>query len=104
MPTEGNIQQAGEKIVIDWLTQNGYKMNPHSKFSHLGYIEATGKERVLLVLVKSAVHPAKPGSLLDTEVRGVLFHAHNYGYSPYEARVEIDKNLKLIGTIKWRHL
>lgn len=105
MPTEVEIGQAGEHIVVQWLRDRGYSIdNWDTRAPGSTDIEAHHSTAKILVQVKSAVHPNEPSTLSSDEERNIKSRATRIGAIAYEARVQLNSNLQLIGEIKWRKL
>jgi hypothetical protein len=106
--SSSDIARVGEGIALRDLMLKGYtilKWNPPDQLPGSNYIEA--KEAVLrthvLVQVKSAVKPSEPTSLSSEEEEKLKSHAKKVGFQPWEARVQLESDLKE-GTVFWRRL
>ncbi len=104
MATQVEIGQAGERIVAEWLSKKGYHTDIDTRAPGSTDIEARGRTKSLLVQVKAAVQPNKPVSLSSEEERNITSRATRLGYGAYEAEVQIDDKLQLVGEIQWRDL
>ena len=106
MATLFEIGQAGERIVVQWLKEAGYTVKMWDTESPGSTdIEAeSSKGHVLLVQVKSAVHPNEPPSLSRDEERKIESRATRIGAEAWEARVQLNASLEVIGEIHWRKL
>ena len=104
MPTRDEIVDAGERIVAGWLSAKGYSIKAHARISGSTDIEAIGRDRKLLVLVKSSLAPDWPSSLAREEEEDVMLRAARLAYQAWEARVQVDARLDLVGDIQWRRL
>lgn len=106
MATPFEIGQAGERIVVLWLKEAGYTIKRWDTESPGATdIEAeTSEGRVLLVQVKSAVHPNRPPSLSRNEYRRIESRAMRSKADAWEARVQLNASLELMGEIQWRRL
>ena len=104
MTTQVNIGQTGERIVGIYLQQKGYRTNVDTKLPGSTDIEAIGNTTSLLVQVKSAILPNTPVSLSSDEERNIKSRAANLRYEAWEAKVQLDNKLSLVGEIIWRKL
>jgi len=104
MPTQVEIGQKGERIVAAWLKEKGYTTNVDTKAPGSTDIEAKASSGNLLVQVKAAVSPNQPADLSSDEVRNIKSRASNLGWTAWEARVQLDSHLVLLGEIQWRKL
>lgn len=104
MYTTVQIGTAGEHVVNNWLTQNGYKTNLDTKLPGSTDIEATSTQTSLLVQVKSAMNPSAPSSLSSDEMRNIKSRAKRLGYQAWEAKVTLNSHLQTISQIQWRRL
>lgn len=106
MATPFEIGQAGEGIVVQWLKEAGYTMKRWDTASSGSTdIEAENSSgHILLVQVKSAVHPNEPPSLSSDEERKIKSRATKIGAEDWEARGQLSAGLELIGEIRWRKL
>jgi Holliday junction resolvase-like predicted endonuclease len=95
---------AGERAAVSWLEDKGFtilKWDTRSPGST--DIEAeSGKH--LLVQVRTAVQPEDPPSLTSEEEDDIKSRAADKEAEAWEARVQLDSNLHLLGKIKWRKL
>jgi len=106
MATPFEIGQAGERIVVQWVKEAGYTIKRWDTQSPGSTdIEAESSNgHVLLVQVKSAVHPNEPPSLSRDEERKIESRAMRIGTDAWEARVQLNGSLEPIGEIQWRKL
>ena len=105
MSTPFEIGQAGERIVVQWLRSKGYIIDRWDTQSPGSTdIEAHHSQAHILVQVKSAVYPNDPPHLSSDEERNIKSRATRIGAQAYEARVQLDSNLQLLGQIMWRKL
>ena len=105
MPTEVEIGQAGEKIVVEWLKGKSYIIDRwDTQAPGSTDIEAHHTSAHLLVQVKSSVHPNEPASLSTEEERNIKSRATRIGAVAWEARLKLDSSLNLMGNIMWREL
>jgi len=104
MPTPYEIGNTAERLVAHWLREFGYFSNINTKAPGATDIEARGNTRSLLVQVKAALHPSVPDSLSPDEVRDLTSRAARLGVEPWEARVQLDQQLRQVGEIQWRKL
>lgn len=104
MPTQVQIGQAGERIVNQWLRNNGYSTNLDTRLPGSTDIEANGTKASLLVQVKSSVQPSEAASLSADEEKNIKSRATNLRREAWEARVQLDVRLQLVGEIMWRKL
>ena len=93
---------AGERAVVTWLENKGFVIVKwDTRSPGLVEIEAKSK-KPLLVKVRTAVHPEDPPSMSDDEEREIKSRAAKIGGEAWEAKVQLNPNLKLLGKIKWR--
>ena len=106
MATPFEIGQVGERIVVQRLEEAGYTIKRWDTESPGSTdIEAESSAgHILLVQVKSAVHPNEPPSLSSDEERNIESRAMRIGADAWEARVQLSASLELIGEIQWRKL
>jgi hypothetical protein len=104
MYTPMDIGTKGEHIVSHWLTEKGYRTHLIAKGPDVTGIEAQGHVGKLLIQVRSAVLPDLPKSLSNYDEHRVKSQASELGYIPWEAKVQLDDDLRIIGKIKWRKL
>jgi len=104
MPTDAEIDNAAEQIVADWLSAKGYFTNFATRPPGSTGIEAIGRDRKLLVLVKSSVVPYAPAKMSREEEENIRVRAAALGYQPWEATVLLDAQLELVIEIQWREL
>jgi hypothetical protein len=57
-----------------------------------------------LVQVKAAISPNNPESLSPEETQNIGSRATRLNAEAWEARVQLNANLQLIGEIQWRQL
>jgi hypothetical protein len=104
MTTTVTIGTVAERRVAYWLEEYGYSTNIDTKDPSSTEIEARGNAKSLLVQVKSAVQPDKPDTLSADEVRSLTERAARRGLEAWEARVQLDQQLRQVGEIQWRKL
>jgi hypothetical protein len=104
MATTAQTGTIGERLVARWLEEHGYSTNIDNKGSGAAGIEARGNTRSLLVQVKSAVQPGTPATLSSDEERETSSRAAGLGLEAWEARVQLDQQLRQVGDIQWRKL
>jgi hypothetical protein len=104
MPTDAEIDKAAEQIVAQWLSHKGFFTNIATRLPGSTGIEAIGRDRKLLVLVKSSLVPYAPAIMTREEEENVRARAAGLGYQPWEARVMLDGQLELVIEIQWREL
>lgn len=104
MATPFEIGQAGERIVVQWLKEAGYTIKKWDTESPGATdIEAeSSKAHILLLQVKSAVHPNEPPFLSREEERQIESRATRIGAEAWEARVQLNARLHVIGSVQWR--
>jgi len=104
MATPFEIGQAGERIVVQGLKEAGYAIKRWDTQSpgSTDIEAATSKGHILLVQVKSAVHPNEPPSLSSDEERNIESRATRIGAEAWEARVQLNARLQLVGEMQWR--
>ncbi len=105
MATAVKIGQAGEGIVVQWLKDNNYSiLDWNTQAPGSTDIKASGGGKVLLVQVKAAVVPSQPASLSSDEEPSIKARAAQIKAEAYEAKVQLDSSLRLVGKIEWRQL
>jgi hypothetical protein len=104
LPTEVEIGQAGERIVVTWLQNHAYIIDRwDTQAPGSTDIEAHAQVK-LLIQVKTSVAPNIPASLSTDEETNIKQRATRISAQAYEARVQLDSNLTLFGEIMWRRL
>jgi len=99
------IKLEGEKLVEQWLTDNGYTVVFKETLQSNEYgISATGKTEDILVQVRSFLHPHRPFKLSDFEVDLLTRRASKLKLVAYAAYVVLDANGNLVGDINWVRL
>jgi len=101
------VRLAGERSVVTWLEEKGFTVVKwHAESPGPRNIEAkSGSAQVhLLVQVRTSVQPEDPPSLTSSEEEDIKSRATQIGAEAWEARVQLDSNLQLLGKIKWRKL
>jgi hypothetical protein len=104
MYTHADVGHTGEHIVTNWLSEKGYVTHLLSKGPDAIDIEAQGQISKLLVQVRSAIEPELPKSLSNNDEIRIKSHAVALGYIPWEAKIQLDNELRMIGKIQWRRL
>jgi hypothetical protein len=104
LPTDAEIDKAAEQIVVEWLSEKGYFTNVATRLPGSTEIEAIGRDRKLLVLVKSSLLPYAPATMTGEEEGKIRARAAGLAYQPWEARVLLDTQLELAIEIQWRAL
>lgn len=104
MLTQVQIGQAGERFVARELAAKGYWTNVDTKAPGSTDVEALGTNVSLRVQVKTAVSPNSPAALSTEEERNIKALAARNGSEAWEARVQVDPKLNLVGAIGWRKL
>jgi hypothetical protein len=99
-----SVENVAERFVAYWLRVNGYFTNINSKTPGSMEIEARGSVKSLLVQVRAAVQPNIPEMLSPDELRTITSRAARLGFEPWEARVQLDEQLRQVGEIQWRKL
>jgi hypothetical protein len=99
--TIGNI---GERYATNWLRMKGYRCRRNTQLPGSSDIEAVLGSKVILVQVKTSMHPNLP-SIPDMEERSnIISRAKRNGYQAWIAQVVIDRKGQLVGKIKWLRL
>jgi hypothetical protein len=104
MATTTQIGNVGESFVATALMDMGYQTNLDTRLPGSTDIEAIQNGRKLLVQVKAEVLPGTPASLSPEEERNIKFRATNLGCEPWEAKVQLDISLRVVGNIEWRKI
>ncbi len=100
-----DIAQAGEKLVEEWLSENGFinvLNNPCEDGTNS--IEANGSIENILVYVRSYLQPSRPGRINEDDRNRIKAFAHSLGRKAYVAHVVIDSDKNIIGEITWERL
>lgn len=98
------IDNSGEQIVTDYLSNKGFKVHPVETGHHVKSFEVNGQPSNFLVQVKSAIKPKTPLFASIEEENNLKTEAEKLGYEAWEARVQMDRKLQPVGEIKWRKL
>jgi Holliday junction resolvase-like predicted endonuclease len=102
MTTALQVGLAGERIVVDWLTAKGYKIDRWDTQSPGSTdIEASGTTKRLLIQVKSATAPGEPSALSTDEIANIKSRAAKVPAEAWQAQVHLDSQLAQVGEIKW---
>ncbi len=105
MATVQEIGRAGEAHVVELLQGRRFVINAwDSESPSSANIEATGGRRHVLVQVKTSVAPADPGFLSRAEAAAIKARAVMVDAEPWQARVTMNDDLTLKGTIAWRRV
>jgi hypothetical protein len=104
MSTQVKTDQAGEHIVARELAAKGYRTNVDTRGPGSTDIEARRSTDNLLVQVKTAVAPNAPAGLSSDEERNIKSRAAREGYQAWEAKLQVDSALNMVGAIAWRQL
>lgn len=105
MATPIEIGQAGERIVVQWLRNYRFTIQGWDTQSPGSTdIEAESSKAHILVQVKSAADPNEPPSLSSDEERNIKSRATRIGAEAWEAQVQLNASLQLVGEIQWRKL
>ena len=99
------IAQTGEKLVEEWLSENGFinvRINTDQDGSNA--IEANGSIENILVHIRTAIQPARPGIISDDERARIKGTAESQGHKAYVAYVIIDADKNVVGEISWERL
>ena len=99
------IKLFGEKLVEDWLADNGYLhvSKEPLQLNEFG-LKATGKIEDILVQVKTFLFPNRPLKLSEYEVDLLTRRANKLRSAAYAAYVVLDINGIVVGEIKWERL
>lgn len=98
------ISNAGERIVAEALMRMGYQTNVDTKPPDSTDMEATNEGKKILIQVNTTVMPGTPSPLSSEEERTLRARATRLGCEPWEAKVQVDTSLHLVGKIEWRNL
>ncbi len=99
------IGQTAEKEVENWLITNGFinvlKINGQSGRTA---IEANGTVENILVHIKTALDPNRPGKISEDEKNKLKLSSAKLGRKAYVAYVVIGEDNKVVGEISWERL
>ena len=100
------VKLAGERSVVTWLEDKGFIIGKwDTSAPGTEDIEARSGSTRLFVQVRTSVHPEDPPSLTSGEEEDIKSRASMHGSAEvWEARVQLDSHLELVGKIKWRKL
>jgi len=104
MATQAEVGRAGEHAAARVLGDKGYQTNIDTKAPGSTDIEARGTNVSLLVQVKTAMTPGLPAGISEDEERNIKSRAARLGWEAWEAKVQVDSRLALVGQITWRKL
>ncbi len=105
MATVQEVSKAGEAHVVALLQGRRFTINEWLEDSSGGAdIEATGGRRHVLVQVRTSVSPDHPRLLSKDEAAAIKARAVLSGAEPWQARVTINADLTLNGSIAWRRV
>ena len=100
-----DIAQAGEKLVEEWLSENGFVNvinNPREEATSA--IEANGSIENILVQVRTYLEPLRPGRISDEDRSNMKAVADSLGRKAYVAHLVIDSDKNIMGEISWERL
>ena len=99
------FKQAGEKYIVEWLTENGYVNIKKETLQpgEYGFIANSGIGNIL-VQAKFFLHPHKPYKLSDFELDLLSRRALKLGAVAYTAYLVMDEEGKLMKNIMWERL
>jgi len=101
--TTQEVSRAGEAHVVELLQGRRFTINAWPDQSSGGAdIEATGGKRHVLVQVRTTLSPDRPRILSKDDAAAIKARAALSGAEPWQARVTINADLTLNGTIAWR--
>jgi hypothetical protein len=104
MATTTQIGNVGESLAAPALMDMGYQTNVDTRLPGSTDIEAIQNGRKLLVQVTATVWPSTPSSLSSEEENNIKSRATRLGCEPWEARVQLDTSLRVVGNIEWHNL
>lgn len=105
MATAQEVGRAGEAYVVEQLHGRRFKIQAWDPMSSgAAHIEALGGKRHVLVQVKTGVAPNDPQLLNREEAASMKVRAVELGAEPWQARVTMNADLTLKGTIAWRRV
>jgi hypothetical protein len=104
MATTTDEGAIGERIVAQWLFSKKYSVKVNTNLPGSTDIQATSNKVNLLVQVKTAVFPNVPASLSAEEKGSIKSRAARLSYEAWEAKVQLDADLDLVGNIIWQKL
>jgi len=102
MLTDISPDVIGEQIVATELEAQGYATNFLTKPGDSIGIEAKKAGSKLLVQVKVFAGRVPPAVLTSEEQKNLRLRAMRFGFEPWEAGVQLDEDLHLVGKIQWR--
>jgi len=100
-----DVAQAGEKLVEEWLSENGFinvLNNPQKGGGNA--IEANGSIENILVHVHTYLQPLRPGRISEEDRNNIKAAADSLGRKAYVAHLVIDSDKNIIGEISWERL
>ncbi len=98
------VTLAGERAVVTWLEEKGFTVVKwDSRAPGSADIEAKSVKH-LVVRVRTSVHPEDPPSLTSDDEKSIISRAAKIEAEAWEAKVQLDSNLHLLGKIRWRKL
>lgn len=99
------INLIGDKIVEDWLTENGYAgiTRENLYMDKLCYL-ASSKSQQVIILVKTYLHPNRPAKSSEFEMDLLKRRAEVFNRVPYVAQVIVDINGEQVEEINWERL
>jgi len=98
------VTLAGERAVVTWLEEKGFTVVKwDSRAPGSADIEAKSVKH-LVVRVRTSVHPEDPPSLTSDDEKNIISRAAKIEAEAWEAKVQLDSNLHLLGKIRWRKL
>jgi Holliday junction resolvase len=105
LSSTSDIGRAGERHVVDWLKAEGYSIiRWNTQTSGSTEIEAKSSSKRLLVQVRTAVSPTDPVQLTPEEEKAITSRAARIGAQAWEARIQVGRNLDLVGNVRWRKI
>jgi hypothetical protein len=104
-PDFPSINEAGEKLVEQWLTENGYtNIQREPLMLNEQGLKASGPLKNILVQIRTFLHPNRPFKMSDYELDILTRRAAKLELVAYVAYVVLDNNGALCEEIHWERL
>ena len=100
-----DISKEGEKYVIDYLKGNSFKNITMDMWQHsINDIKADSWAENILVQVKTSMFPNEPPDISRDDRIKIISRAITIKRNPYVAYVKIERDNKLLKSIRWEKL